>query len=108
MNAIEHVFTGCDNYTDDLSHDCRWSHDGDLDSWCRYCLQDEVESLRDLLISCEGYAIANGADRPFIYMYVAASPLAAVIERAGTYPRDARREHPGPLALNRPPEARDG
>lgn len=100
--ATEHVFTGCANYSPG-GHDCAWSHDGDLDSWCWYCLHHEVKELRDLLVSAEGYAISSGADLPFVRMFVEDSPKAAVVERAECYPRDARREHPGPLALNQPP-----
>lgn len=68
-------------------------------------LQTERDQLRELLVSAEGYAIANGADLPFVAMFAEDSPLVSVIERAGCYPRDARREHPGRFALNRPPAA---
>jgi hypothetical protein len=91
----------------DALHDAR-----ELLSWCdrdqpehailAYVIA-EVETLRELLVSAEGYAIANGADLPFVAMFVEDSPKAAAIERAGCYPRDARREHPGRFALNPPP-----
>lgn len=58
--SIEHVFAGCVHYSDDASHDCRFHHDADMDSWCRYCLGDEVEWLRSVLIDAEGYAISHG------------------------------------------------
>lgn len=65
-------------------------------------LQSERDALRELLVSAEGYAIANGAPFPFVRMFAKDSPKCDVILEAGCYPRDASREHPGPFALNPP------
>lgn len=65
-------------------------------------VREERDTLRELLVSAEGYAIFNGAELPFATIFVEDSPKVAVIERAGCYPRDARREHPGHFALNSP------
>lgn len=70
-----------------------------------YAAADEIDQLRSALVSAEGYALVSGADLPFVSMFVEDSPTAAVIERAGCYPRSARREHPGRFALN-PPDDR--
>src|SRR5690606_1502102 len=93
----------CGNYPDDADlpdHGCVLLAEVER-------LRGERETLRELLVSCEGYVLSNGSPFPFVRMFAEDSPKVDVILAAGCYPRDASREHPGPLALNRPPEQSD-
>jgi len=67
-------------------------------------LREERDTLRELLVSAEGYALSNGAPMPFVRMFAEDSPKCDVVLAAGCYPRDASREHLGPMALNPPPD----